>query len=154
MTGRTIALTSPRTRAETSSVVVEVKTMPGTMRALTASATPVTSQWIRKERILIDYPTPPRLPTPAAGDRALVHVAHRFHRFRRLKHPEQSVKICVICGQHVPTRGSPPEARTGAARVLPRRGVVRSDNEAVVVNLDITPVEKPEAVRWVDPIHK
>ena len=32
--------------------------------------------------------------------------------------------------------------------------VVRSDNEAVVVNLDITPVEKPEAVRWVDPIHK
>src|SRR5687767_16035144 len=67
MTGRTIALTSPRTRAETSSVVVEVKTMPGTMRALTASATAVTSQWIRKERIRIDYPTPPRLPTPAVG---------------------------------------------------------------------------------------
>jgi uncharacterized RmlC-like cupin family protein len=32
--------------------------------------------------------------------------------------------------------------------------VVRSDNEAVVVNLDIEPVEKPEEVRWVDPIHK
>jgi uncharacterized RmlC-like cupin family protein len=32
--------------------------------------------------------------------------------------------------------------------------VVRSDNEAVVVNLDIEPVEKPEAVRWVDPIHR
>ena len=32
--------------------------------------------------------------------------------------------------------------------------VVRSENEAVVVNLDITPVEKPEAVRWIDPIHK
>jgi uncharacterized RmlC-like cupin family protein len=32
--------------------------------------------------------------------------------------------------------------------------LVRSDNEAVVVNLDITPVEKPEAVYWVDPIHK
>jgi len=32
--------------------------------------------------------------------------------------------------------------------------VVRSDNEAVVVNLDITPVEKPEAVFWVDPIHR
>ncbi|HSE52627.1 MAG TPA: hypothetical protein VLB00_10610, partial [Gemmatimonadales bacterium] len=32
--------------------------------------------------------------------------------------------------------------------------VVRSDNEAVVVNLDITPVEQPEAVRWVDPIHQ
>jgi uncharacterized RmlC-like cupin family protein len=32
--------------------------------------------------------------------------------------------------------------------------VVRSDNEAVVVNLDIEPVEKPESVPWVDPIHK
>jgi uncharacterized RmlC-like cupin family protein len=32
--------------------------------------------------------------------------------------------------------------------------LVRSDNEAVVVNLDIEPVEKPEQVLWVDPIHK
>jgi uncharacterized RmlC-like cupin family protein len=32
--------------------------------------------------------------------------------------------------------------------------LVRSDNEAVVVNLDIEPVEKPENVPWVDPIHK
>jgi len=32
--------------------------------------------------------------------------------------------------------------------------LVRSDNEAVVVNLDIAPAEPPEAVRWVDPIHK
>jgi uncharacterized RmlC-like cupin family protein len=32
--------------------------------------------------------------------------------------------------------------------------VVRSDNEAVVVNLDIEPVEKPETVEWIDPIHR
>jgi uncharacterized RmlC-like cupin family protein len=32
--------------------------------------------------------------------------------------------------------------------------LVRSDNEAVVVNLDIQPVEKPETVLWIDPIHK
>ena len=33
--------------------------------------------------------------------------------------------------------------------------LVRSDNEAVVVNItDIEPVEAPEAVYWVDPIHK
>jgi uncharacterized RmlC-like cupin family protein len=32
--------------------------------------------------------------------------------------------------------------------------LVRSDNEAVVVNLDITPVERPENVPWIDPIHK
>ncbi|GAB6847813.1 MULTISPECIES: cupin domain-containing protein [Paraburkholderia] len=32
--------------------------------------------------------------------------------------------------------------------------LVRSDNETVVVNLDIDAVEQPEAVYWVDPIHK
>ena len=32
--------------------------------------------------------------------------------------------------------------------------LVRSDQEAVVVNLDIEPVEAPRATRWVDPIHK
>jgi uncharacterized RmlC-like cupin family protein len=31
--------------------------------------------------------------------------------------------------------------------------VVRSDQEPVVVNLDITPVEAPERVAWVDPHH-
>ena len=32
--------------------------------------------------------------------------------------------------------------------------LVRSDSEAVVVNLEIDPVEKPEGVKWIDPIHK
>ncbi len=32
--------------------------------------------------------------------------------------------------------------------------LVRSDNEAVVVNLDITPIEPPETVAWIDPIHR
>jgi uncharacterized RmlC-like cupin family protein len=32
--------------------------------------------------------------------------------------------------------------------------VIRSDNEAVVVNLTIEPVEKPENVKWIDPIHR
>ena len=32
--------------------------------------------------------------------------------------------------------------------------LVRSDQEAVVVNLDIPVVEVPEAVYWVDPIHR
>ena len=31
--------------------------------------------------------------------------------------------------------------------------LVRSDQEAVVVNLDITPAEEVEAVAWVDPNH-
>ena len=32
--------------------------------------------------------------------------------------------------------------------------LVRSDNEAVVINLDIAPAEAPEEVKWIDPIHK
>lgn len=32
--------------------------------------------------------------------------------------------------------------------------LVRSDSESVVVNLDIDPVEKPETVPWIDPIHR
>ena len=32
--------------------------------------------------------------------------------------------------------------------------LVRSDNEAVVVNLDIAPAEAPQSVPWIDPIHK
>src|SRR5881392_557937 len=32
--------------------------------------------------------------------------------------------------------------------------LVRSDQEAVVVNLDIPVVEAPETVHWVDPIHR
>jgi uncharacterized RmlC-like cupin family protein len=33
--------------------------------------------------------------------------------------------------------------------------LVRSDNEAVVVNIsDVEPVERPETVPWIDPIHR
>ena len=32
--------------------------------------------------------------------------------------------------------------------------LVRSDNEAVVVNLDIKAIEPPENVPWIDPIHR
>lgn len=32
--------------------------------------------------------------------------------------------------------------------------LMRSGGEAVVVNLDIEPVEKPESVAWIDPIHR
>jgi uncharacterized RmlC-like cupin family protein len=32
--------------------------------------------------------------------------------------------------------------------------LVRSDNEAVVVNLDIAAAEPPERVAWIDPIHR
>jgi uncharacterized RmlC-like cupin family protein len=48
-----------------------------------------------------------------------------------------------------------PHQEINAGRDEPLECVlVRSDNEAVVVNLDIEPVEKPEHVPWIDPIHK
>ena len=48
-----------------------------------------------------------------------------------------------------------PHQEINASRDEPLECVlVRSDQEAVVINLDIDPVEKPEAVRWVDDIHR
>src|SRR5277367_1272161 len=32
--------------------------------------------------------------------------------------------------------------------------LVRSDGEATVINLDIAPIEPPESVAWIDPIHR
>jgi uncharacterized RmlC-like cupin family protein len=32
--------------------------------------------------------------------------------------------------------------------------LVRSGQEPVVVNLDIEPIERPESIPWVDPIHR
>jgi uncharacterized RmlC-like cupin family protein len=48
-----------------------------------------------------------------------------------------------------------PHQEINASRSEPLECVlVRSDNEAVVVNLDIVPAEAPEEVKWIDPIHK
>jgi uncharacterized RmlC-like cupin family protein len=32
--------------------------------------------------------------------------------------------------------------------------LVRSDGQATAINLDIEPAEKPETVRWIDPVHR
>lgn len=48
-----------------------------------------------------------------------------------------------------------PHQEINASGVEPLECVlVRSDQEAVVVNLDIAPAEPPEEVRWIDPIHR
>jgi len=48
-----------------------------------------------------------------------------------------------------------PHQEINAAAEEPLQCVlVRSDQEAVVVNLDIPVVEAPETVHWVDPIHR
>ena len=54
------------------------------------------------------------------------------------------------------TRG-PPHVRHQGDHASPTDGrdgvLVRSDGEAVAINLDLEPVEKPETVRWIDPTH-
>jgi 2-haloalkanoic acid dehalogenase type II len=48
-----------------------------------------------------------------------------------------------------------PHQEINASRDEPLECVlVRSGQEPVVVNLDLTPAEPPEEVRWVDPIHR
>jgi uncharacterized RmlC-like cupin family protein len=48
-----------------------------------------------------------------------------------------------------------PHQEINASRDAPLSCViVRSDKDPVVVNLDVTPAEPPEEVRWVDPIHR
>jgi uncharacterized RmlC-like cupin family protein len=48
-----------------------------------------------------------------------------------------------------------PHQEINASRDEPLECVlVRSDGEAVAINLDIEPVEKPEAVLWIDPTHR
>jgi hypothetical protein len=32
--------------------------------------------------------------------------------------------------------------------------VIRSDNEAVALNIDIAAVDKPDCAAWADPVHK
>ena len=32
--------------------------------------------------------------------------------------------------------------------------LVRSDGQATAINLDIEPAEKPEVVKWIDPLHR
>ena len=47
-----------------------------------------------------------------------------------------------------------PHQEINAADELLECVLMRSGQDPVVVNLDITPVEKPESVHWVDDVHR
>jgi uncharacterized RmlC-like cupin family protein len=47
-----------------------------------------------------------------------------------------------------------PHQEINAADELLECVLMRSGQDPVVVNLDITPIEKPEAVHWVDDVHR
>ena len=62
------------------------------------------------------------------------------------------------CGDHNSVSYAPPFVQHQEINASPDEPLecvlVRSDNGAVVVNLEVEPVEKPENVPWIDPIHK
>jgi uncharacterized RmlC-like cupin family protein len=47
-----------------------------------------------------------------------------------------------------------PHQEINAADALLECVLMRSGQDPVVVNLDITPIEKPESVHWVDDVHR
>jgi uncharacterized RmlC-like cupin family protein len=48
-----------------------------------------------------------------------------------------------------------PHQEINASPIEPLHCVlIRSDNEAVVVNLDIAAAEIPQSVCWIDPLHR
>src|ERR1700741_1157320 len=98
----------------------------------------------------------PNAKTGAHHHGALESVIYVVRGRARMRWGER-LEFTAEAGPAVSTFGPPsgPHQETNASPEEPLECVlVRSDNEAVVVNLDIEPVEKPEAVYWVDPIHK
>ena len=76
--------------------------------------------------------------------------AHALGRAARIRRRGRARRFHLSCRPTCRTRRSTP-ARTSRSNAC----WCARDNEAVVVNIDdVEPVEKPEAVYWVDPIHK
>ena len=98
-------------------------------------------------------PTPRPAPIITGRSESVIYVVRGKARMRwgeRLEFvPKPAPATSSTCRPMCRTRRSTPAARRPLECVL-----VRSDGEAVVVNLDIEPVEAPENVPWIDPIHR
>jgi hypothetical protein len=69
----------------------------------------------------------------------------------RIIHPnELDDATAQTLGMH--RRAAVTTQRTGATKL--HCVLARSGQQGLVVNLDITPVEVPELVRWIDDLHK
>src|ERR1051325_4800558 len=84
---------------------------------------------------------------------SVIYVVRGKARMRWGEHLEFTAEACAGDFIYVPPFVPHQEINASKDEVL-ECVLVRSDNEAVVVNLDIDAVEQPENVKWIDPIHK
>jgi uncharacterized RmlC-like cupin family protein len=84
---------------------------------------------------------------------SVIYVVHGRARMRWGEHLEYTAEAKP--GDFIYIPPYVPHQEINALALQPLECVViRSDQEAIVINLDIEPVEKPESVAWIDPIHK
>jgi uncharacterized RmlC-like cupin family protein len=124
---------------------------PGMNRAAAINAARVGAQKIWAGTVTIH----PNAKTGAHHHGALESVIYVVRGKARMRWGEKLEYVAEAeAGDFIYVPPYVPHQEINASRDSPLECVlVRSDNEAVVVNLDIEPVERPEAVLWVDPIH-
>jgi uncharacterized RmlC-like cupin family protein len=125
---------------------------PGMNRAAAINAARVGAQKIWAGTVTIH----PNAKTGAHHHGALESVIYVVRGKARMRWGEQlEFTAEAAAGDFIYIPAYVPHQEINASTSEPLECVlVRSDNEAVVVNLDIEPVERPETVAWVDPIHK
>jgi uncharacterized RmlC-like cupin family protein len=85
---------------------------------------------------------------------SVIYVVRGKARMRWGEHLEFTAEASPGDFIYIPPYVPHQEINASRDEVLECVLVLRSDNEAVVVNLDFEPAEKPENVPWIDPIHK
>ena len=84
---------------------------------------------------------------------SVIYVVRGRARMRWGEHLEFTAEAGPGDFIYVPPYVPHQEINASATEVL-ECVLVRSDGEAVAVNLDIEPVEKPDSVLWIDPVHR
>ncbi len=125
---------------------------PGMQRAAAINAARVGAQRIWAGTVRID----PNAKTGAHHHGALESVIYVVRGRARMRWGEQLEFVAEANpGDFIYIPPYVPHQEINASTDEPLECVVvRSDNEAVVVNLDIEPAEQPEHVHWIDPIHQ
>ena len=125
---------------------------PGMLRAAAINSARVGSQKLWAGTVLIN----PNAKTGAHHHGALESVIYVVRGAARMRWGERlEFTATADAGDFIFVPPYVPHQEINALSDAPLECVlVRSDNEAVVVNLDIEPAERPETVPWVDPIHK
>ncbi|HTW27891.1 MAG TPA: cupin domain-containing protein [Acetobacteraceae bacterium] len=125
---------------------------PGMQRAAAINAARVGAQRIWAGTVRIE----PNARTGAHHHGALESVIYVVHGRARMRWGERLEFVAEAGpGDFIYVPPYVPHQEINASGDQPLECVlVRSDNEAVVVNLDIAPVEAPETVHWIDPIHR